>query len=76
MFTVLSKYLSLERMEISYAALANSLGVSESAIKRVLHQLRVRYRAILREEVSQTVADPSEIDDEIRYLCAALASKQ
>ena len=76
MFTVLSKYLSLERMEISYAALANSLGVSESAIKRVLHQLRVRYRAILREEVSQTVANPSEIDDEIRYLCAALASKQ
>ena len=76
MFTVLSKHLSLERMEISYASLAASLGVPETAIKRVLHQLRVRYRAILREEVAQTVSDPSEIDDEIRYLCAALASKQ
>jgi hypothetical protein len=50
------------------------LGVSESVIKRVLHQLRVRYRIILRDEVSQTVADPADIDDEIRYLCAALAS--
>ena len=76
MFTTLSEYLSLERMEISYAALSASLGVSESVIKRMLHQLRVRYRILLREEVAQTVADPAEIDDEIRYLCAALASTQ
>ena len=76
MFTALSKYLSLERVEISYAALSVSLGVSESVIKRALHQLRVRYRIILRDEVSQTVSDPGDIDDEIRYLCAALASAQ
>jgi len=42
----------------------------------VLHQLRVRYRIILRDEVSQTVANPADVDDEIRYLCAALASLQ
>jgi hypothetical protein len=41
-----------------------------------LHQLRVRYRTILREEVSQTVANPADVDDEIRYLCATLASSQ
>jgi len=76
MFTTLSKYLSLERVEISYAALSASLGVPESVIKRVLHQLRVRYRAILREEVSHTVANPADVDDEIRYLCATLASSQ
>ncbi|PYL96445.1 MAG: RNA polymerase subunit sigma-24 [Verrucomicrobia bacterium] len=76
MFTTLSKYLSLERVEISYAALSASLGVPETVIKRVLHQLRVRYRAILREEVSQTVANPADVDDEIRYLCAILASSQ
>jgi RNA polymerase sigma-70 factor (ECF subfamily) len=76
MFTTLSKYLSLERVEISYAALSASLGVPETVIKRVLHQLRVRYRTILREEVSQTVANPADVDDEIRYLCATLASSQ
>ena len=76
MFTALSKHLSLERFEISYAALAASLGVSESVVKRLLHELRVRYRIILRDEISQTVADPADIDDEIRYLCAALASAQ
>src|SRR5438067_782584 len=76
MFTTLSKYLSLERVEISYATLSASLGVPETVIKRVLHQLRVRYRTILREEVSQTVANPPDVDDEIRYLCAILASSQ
>jgi RNA polymerase sigma-70 factor (ECF subfamily) len=74
MFTALSKYLSVERMEISYANLSASLGVPETVIKRVLHQLRLRYRVILRDEVAQTVANPADVDDEIRYLCAALAS--
>jgi RNA polymerase sigma-70 factor (ECF subfamily) len=74
MFTALSKYLSVERMEISYANLSTSLGVPETVIKRVLHQLRVRYRVILRDEVAQTVASSADVDDEIRYLCAALAS--
>jgi len=76
MFTVLSKYLSTERIDISYSKLATSLGVSQAIIKRLLHELRVRYRAILREEVARTVENPADIEDEIRYLCAALASAQ
>lgn len=75
-FTALSKYLSCERMEISYVSLSSSLGVPESAVKRILHQLRVRYRIILRQEVLRTVDNPAEIDDEIRYLCCTLASAQ
>lgn len=73
-FTLLSKSLTLDRSEISYAALATSLGVPETAIKRLLHDLRARFRAILREEVLQTVANPAEVDDEIRHLCATLAA--
>ncbi len=73
-FTVLSKYLTAERMEISYANLSAALGVPEDSIKRLLHHLRQRYRAILRDEVLQTVETPGEVDDEIRYLCAALAT--
>ena len=76
MFTILSKHLSLERVEISYATLASALGVSETVVKRVLHQLRARYRAILREEIAQTVESDADIEEEIRYLCAALASVQ
>ncbi len=76
MFTILSKHLSVERIEISYSALASSLGVSEAVVKRVLHQLRARYRAILRDEISRTVESEADIEDEVRYLCAALASVQ
>ena len=75
-FTTLSKFLSTERVEISYTSLSTSLGVSEATVKRALHRLRVRYRKILREEVARTVTSPADIDDELRYLCAALASEQ
>jgi DNA-directed RNA polymerase specialized sigma24 family protein len=74
MFGVLSKYLAAERADISYAFIANVLGVPTDAVKRLLHHLRERYRAILREEVSQTVETPAQVDEEIRYLCATLAS--
>jgi hypothetical protein len=35
--------------------------------------MRQRYRALLRDEVSRTVENPADVDDEIRYLCAALS---
>jgi hypothetical protein len=40
----------------------------------LLHRLRQRYRAILREEVLHTVESAAEVDAEIRYLCAVLAT--
>ena len=74
-FSVLSKYLSAERTDVSYAAISDALGVSTETIKRLLHHLRVRYRALLREEIAQTVEEPDDIDAELRYLCAALATR-
>jgi RNA polymerase sigma-70 factor (ECF subfamily) len=37
-----------------------------------VHRLRRRCRDVLREEIAQTVADPAEIDDELRSLFATL----
>ena len=45
-------------------------------MKRLVHQMRVRYRALLREEVGLTVEKPDDIDDELRYLCAALSATE
>lgn len=53
---------------IPYSELAARFGLSEGNIKITAHRLRQRYRALLREEIAQTVAQPAEIDDEIRYL--------
>ena len=74
MFSVLSEYLTSDRSDVSYSSLSASLGVPESSIKRVLHHLRARYRIILRDEVSQTVENAEEVNDEIRYLCSVLAT--
>jgi DNA-directed RNA polymerase specialized sigma24 family protein len=73
-FDVLSDCLAAERQDISYPKLSKSLGVPETAVKRLVHQLRQRYRSLLREEVAQTVEKPEDVDEELRYLCAALAA--
>jgi len=73
-FDVLSDCLAAEREDISYAKFSKTLGVPETAVKRLVHQLRERYRLMLREEVAQTVENPDEVDEELRYLCAALAA--
>lgn len=37
-------------------------------------RLRARYRAILREEVRDTVQDPMDVNEELRYLCRVLGA--
>jgi RNA polymerase sigma-70 factor (ECF subfamily) len=73
-FDVLSSCLAAERGDVSYAKFSRTLGLPEAAVKRLVHRLRERYRALLREEVAQTVEKPDEIDEELRYLCSALAT--
>jgi RNA polymerase sigma factor (sigma-70 family) len=73
-FDVLSDYLATERQDVSYQELSKTLGVPDAAVKRLLHRLRVRYRELLREEVAQTVERPEDVDDELRHLCAVLAT--
>jgi len=74
LFQALSSHLTDERDEVSYAKLSAELGTAETAVKKQLHNMRQRYRSLLRDEVSQTVEDPADVDDEIRYLCASLAT--
>jgi len=73
-FDVLSGCLTAERQDMSYATLAKTLGIQETAVKRLVHRMRERYRALLREEVAETVGGENEIDDELRYLCAVLSA--
>lgn len=58
----------------SHAETAARLGLSEGAVKVAVHRLRQRFRDLLKAEIAQTLADPAELDDELRHLCAALAS--
>ena len=60
----------------SYEEAAAQLQVSLSGVKTLIHRLRKRYSEILREEVVRTVADPKEVDEEIRALCEALIAAE
>jgi RNA polymerase sigma-70 factor (ECF subfamily) len=57
----------------SYEAIAAELGMTEAAVKMSVHRLRKRYRALLREEIAQTVANPADVDEEMRELFAVLS---
>ena len=59
--------------EASYTQVGEKLGMSEGAVKVAAHRLRKRCRELLREAVAQTVADPAEVDEELRHLLAAVA---
>jgi RNA polymerase sigma factor (sigma-70 family) len=60
----------------SYDEVANRLQVTTGAVKTLIHRLRKRYTALLREEVGRTVSDPAEIDEEIHALCDALVASE
>ena len=74
LFETLSVYLTTERADVSYQKLATTLGITESAVKKQLHNLRRRYRWLLYNEVEQTVEHPNDVEGEIRHLCATLAA--
>jgi RNA polymerase sigma-70 factor (ECF subfamily) len=57
----------------SYAEAAAECDMTESRFKAFIHRARVRFRSLVREEVSHTVPDPADVDDEIAELIKALS---
>ena len=55
-----------------YREIGERLGMSEAAIKVAAHRLKQRYAARLREAIAATVARPEEVDEELRFLIAAV----
>jgi len=56
-----------------YAEIASQLGLSVGAVKTAVHRLRSRFGELLREEVAALVKDPSQVDDELRYLLRSVS---
>jgi len=60
----------------SYADLALQMGTSEGALRVSVHRFRKRYRELFRSEIAATVADPEEVDRELKFLVAVLSRRQ
>jgi RNA polymerase sigma factor (sigma-70 family) len=69
------KVFLLGQSDAPYAALAREMNTSEGALKVAIHRLRKRYRELFRQEIADTVADPGEVESELRFLAAALTRK-
>jgi len=72
LFDRLKEFLVGERGRPTQAEIASELGMTENAVKQAFHRLRQRYRVLLREEIAHTVAQPGDVEDELRHLVSIL----
>jgi RNA polymerase sigma-70 factor (ECF subfamily) len=73
-FDALKAFIWGEQTTLSYAAVAQRLGLTEGAVKVAVHRLRARYRELLRAEIAETVATPGEVDEELQHLISVLTA--
>ena len=73
LFALLNPCLVGDGQTPPYAGLAKQLGVSEGTVKSAVHRMRQRYKGLVREAIAHTVAEPGEIEDELRHLFMVLA---
>ena len=71
-FEELKQLLTDEPGRPSQAEIARRLGMTENAVKQALHRLRQRYRLLLCDEIAQTVAEPADVEDELRHFISVL----
>jgi RNA polymerase sigma-70 factor (ECF subfamily) len=72
-FAVLKKFLTSDADEKAYGRVAEELDGSAGSIAATVQRMRQRYRELVRAEIADTVAGTGDIDDETRWLVAALS---
>jgi RNA polymerase sigma-70 factor (ECF subfamily) len=70
---LLKTYLTADSARIPYDDIALRLDTTEGATRVAVHRLRKRYRHLLAEEITRTLATPEAVEEEMRSLFAALA---
>jgi len=72
LFDVVKPLIGGERADLPHSLLAARLGLTENALNLALLRFRRRYGELIREEIAGTVASVQEVDEELRYLIAAI----
>ena len=71
-FELLKDFLSSASSDGAYATVAGQLGLSPGTVAVQVHRLRKRYGELVRDEVAHTVANPGEVEEELRHLLGVL----
>ena len=74
LFEQLKVFLTAGNGETAQRETAKTLGLEEGAVRVAIHRLRKRYRVLLREEITQTLTDPAQVDEEMCALFGAFNS--
>jgi RNA polymerase sigma-70 factor (ECF subfamily) len=72
LFDRLKEFLVGEQGRPRQAEIGAELNMTENAVKQAFHRFRQRYRMLLREEISHTVAQPGDVEDELRHMISVL----
>lgn len=72
-FEALKPWLGGTRPDLSQEEAARQLDMSDGTVRVAIHRLRRRFRALVKAEIAETVADASELEAELRYLVSVLA---
>jgi len=72
-FEQLQPFLLGDKSTLTYAEVAATLAMTETAVKVAVHRLRQRYRELFREEIAHTVEEPGEVEEEMRHFLAVIS---
>ena len=72
-FEILKPSLGGECAPMPLADAARRLGMNESALKVAMHRLRKRFGELVRAEITQTLRNPAQAEEELGHLIAALS---
>jgi RNA polymerase sigma factor (sigma-70 family) len=71
-FKHLKPHLAGQEPRVPFREVAAELDMTEVAVRGALFRMRRRLGELLRAEIAETVADPSDVDDEVRHLLAVI----
>ena len=74
LFAALEPHLWGDETSAPHAEIAAGLGMTVVAVRVTLHRLRQRFHDLLVEAIAETVADPAEVEEELRSLRRILAA--
>ena len=72
-FQALKPWLTGERPDLTQAAAARELNMSEGAVRVAIYRLRKRFRELVKLEIGCTIDPPDTVDEELRHLVEVLA---
>jgi len=72
LFEALRDHLVGDENAAAYASAAAQLGIKEGAVRMAVMRMRRHFGYLLRSEIAHTVADPGELEEELRHLVTSM----